>query len=83
MKLRANYGTLEMTKYQIMVMWVYYLEKDLCFDGSLVNGTATGQIATWFEMGRGKKFDVGLDLKLFNNKVSIVTDYFIDTRKDL
>jgi hypothetical protein len=33
-------------------------------------------------MGRARKFDVGLDLKLFNNKVSIVTDYFIDTRKD-
>jgi hypothetical protein len=27
--------------------------------------------------------DLGLDLKLFNNKVSIVTDYFTDTRKDL
>jgi hypothetical protein len=45
MKLRASYGTLEMTKYQI-ICGVYYLEKDLCFDGSLVNGTATGQIAT-------------------------------------
>jgi hypothetical protein len=31
MKLRASYGTLEMTKYQIMVMWVYYLEKGLMF----------------------------------------------------
>jgi hypothetical protein len=29
------------------------------------------------------QFDLGLDLKLFNNKVSIVTDYFTDTRKDL
>jgi hypothetical protein len=26
-----------------------------------------------------RKFDVGLDLKLFNNKSFIVTDYFIDT----
>jgi hypothetical protein len=33
-------------------------------------------------MGRSRKFDVGLDLKLLQNKVSIV-DYFIDTRADL
>jgi hypothetical protein len=32
---------------------------------------------------QAQKFDLGLDLKLFNNKVSIVTDYFTDTRKDL
>jgi hypothetical protein len=29
------------------------------------------------------KTDIGLDLKLFDSKVSIVTDYFTDTRKDL
>jgi outer membrane receptor protein involved in Fe transport len=34
-------------------------------------------------VGTSAKFDLGLDLKLFNNKVSIVTDYFTDTRKDL
>jgi hypothetical protein len=34
-------------------------------------------------MGRSRKFDVGLDLKLLQNKVSIVADYFIDTRADL
>jgi outer membrane receptor protein involved in Fe transport len=48
----------------------------------LVNGTANGQIPTKFEVGTSAKFDLGLDLKLFN-KVSIVTDYFTDTRKDL
>jgi hypothetical protein len=40
MKLRASYGTLEMTKYQIMVMCEFIIWRDLCFDGSLVNGTA-------------------------------------------
>jgi hypothetical protein len=49
----------------------------------LVNGTANGQIQIKFEVGTSAKFDLGLDLKLFNNKVSIVTDYFTDTRKDL
>jgi outer membrane receptor protein involved in Fe transport len=32
-------------------------------------------------VGTSAKFDLGLDLKLFNNKLSIVTDYFTDTRK--
>jgi len=54
------------------------------FDGNLVSGVATGQIPNpnlkWEE---AKKFDVGLDLRLLNDKISIVTDYFIDTRKDL
>jgi hypothetical protein len=34
-------------------------------------------------MGTIAKTDIGLDLKLFDSKVSIVTDYFTDTRKDL
>jgi hypothetical protein len=54
------------------------------FDGALVNGLATGQIPNenlkWEE---ARKFDVGLDLKKLQNKVSIVADYFIDTRADL
>jgi TonB-linked SusC/RagA family outer membrane protein len=85
MKLRASYGTLGND--QIPNNGYVSLlsgEATYVFDGSLVNGTATGQIANpdlkWEE---ARKFDVGLDLKLFNNKVSIVTDYFIDTRKDL
>lgn len=85
MKLRASYGTLGND--QIPNNGYVSLlsgEGTYVFDGSLVNGTATGQIANpdlkWEE---ARKFDVGLDLKLFNNKVSIVTDYFIDTRKDL
>ncbi|WP_339919713.1 TonB-dependent receptor [uncultured Flavobacterium sp.] len=85
MKLRASYGTLGND--QIPNNGYVSLlsgEATYVFDGSLVNGTATGQIANpdlkWEE---ARKFDVGLDLKLFNDKVSIVTDYFIDTRKDL
>lgn len=85
MKLRASYGTLGND--QIPNNGYVSLlsgEATYVFDGSLVNGTAAGQIANpnlkWEE---ARKFDVGLDLKLFNDKVSIVTDYFIDTRKDL
>ncbi|MDT0558450.1 TonB-dependent receptor [Ichthyenterobacterium sp. W332] len=54
------------------------------FDGTLINGVAIGQLPNpdlqWEE---AKKFDVGLDLKLFDNKVDIVTDYFINKRDNL
>jgi TonB-dependent starch-binding outer membrane protein SusC len=50
----------------------------------LIFGKAIGQLANpnlkWEE---AKKFDVGLDLRMFRNKISIVADYFIDNRTDL
>lgn len=59
-------------------------EATYVFDNELTNGRAIGQIPNpllkWEE---AKKFDVGLDMNLFNNKVTIVADYFIDTRSDL
>lgn len=85
MKLRASYGTLGND--QIPNNGYVGLlggEATYVFNGVLVNGTANGQIPNpnlkWEE---ARKFDVGLDLKLFDNKLSIITDYFIDTRKDL
>lgn len=85
MKLRASYGTLGNDQIPNNG-YISQLsgEATYVFDGALVNGTATGQIPNpdlkWEE---ARKFDVGLDLKLFDSKVSIVTDYFSDTRKDL
>ncbi|MBC5841044.1 TonB-dependent receptor [Flavobacterium sp. F-380] len=59
-------------------------EATYVFDGTLVNGRASGQIPNpnlkWEE---AKKFDIGLDMNLFNNKLTLVADYFIDTRTDL
>lgn len=52
--------------------------------GDLSSGRGQGQLPNpdvkWEE---ARKFDVGLDMKLLNDKVSVVADYFIDTRKDL
>ena len=85
MKLRGSYGTLGNDQIPNNG-YVSQLngEATYVFDGALVNGLATGQIPNanlkWEE---AKKFDVGLDLKLLQNKVSIVADYFIDTRADL
>lgn len=59
-------------------------EATYVFDGGLVFGQAIGQLPNpdlqWEE---AKKFDVGLDFKLFNNKIDITTDYFINTRDKL
>ncbi|MFV8362693.1 SusC/RagA family TonB-linked outer membrane protein [Flavobacterium sp. ZT3P35] len=85
MKLRGSYGTLGNDQippngFRSQLNG----EATYVFDGALVNGLATGQIPNanlkWEE---ARKFDVGLDLKLSQNKVSIVADYFIDTRADL
>lgn len=59
-------------------------EATYVFNGSLVQGVATGAIPNqavgWEE---SEKFDVGVDINFFNNKLSIVADYFIDTRHHL
>lgn len=85
MKLRASYGTLGNDQipnngYRGFLNG----EATYVFDGILANGTAVGQTPNpnlkWEE---ARKFDVGLDFKLLDNKLSFVADYFIDTRKDL
>lgn len=59
-------------------------EATYVFDGVLVNGTAIGQLPNpelqWEE---AKKFDIGADIRLLNNKLEITTDYFINTRDNL
>ena len=85
MKLRGSYGTLGNDQIPNNG-YISQLsgEATYVFDDVLVNGLATGQTPNpnlkWEE---ARKFDVGLDFKLLQNKVSIVADYFIDTRADL
>ncbi|NOR28687.1 MAG: SusC/RagA family TonB-linked outer membrane protein [Lutibacter sp.] len=85
MKLRASYGTLGNDRIPTNG-YISQLsgEATYVFDGELTNGVATGQIPNpdlkWEE---ARKFDVGLDMKLLDNKVNVVADYFIDTRADL
>ncbi|WP_394775337.1 SusC/RagA family TonB-linked outer membrane protein [Flavobacterium sp.] len=85
LKLRASYGTLgndQIPNYGYLGLLSG--EATYVFDGTLVNGTATGQVPNpdlkWEE---AKKFDVGLDVNFLNDKIAVVADYFIDTRKDL
>ena len=59
-------------------------EATYVFNNNLVNGTASGIIPnSQLKWESDNKFDIGLDMNLFNNKVEIVTDYFNNTRKDL
>jgi TonB-linked SusC/RagA family outer membrane protein len=59
-------------------------EATYVFDNALVNGVATGQIPNEkLKWEQAEKIDVGLDINLLDNKINIVADYFIDTRKDL
>lgn len=85
LKLRTSYGTLGNDQIPNNgYVGLLSGEGTYVFDNILINGVATGQIPNpdlkWEE---AKKFDIGFDLKLLNNKIAIVTDYFIDTRSDL
>ncbi|MDG4715870.1 SusC/RagA family TonB-linked outer membrane protein [Winogradskyella marincola] len=59
-------------------------EATYVFDGTLTNGVAIGQLPNpdlqWEE---AKKFDVGLDFTILNEKVDVTTDYFINKRDNL
>ncbi|MGL5112320.1 MAG: SusC/RagA family TonB-linked outer membrane protein [Flavobacterium sp.] len=85
MKLRASYGTLGNDQIPNNG-YLGFLngEATYVFGDILANGTAVGQTPNpnlkWEE---ARKFDVGMDFKLFDNKLNVVADYFIDTRKDL
>jgi TonB-dependent starch-binding outer membrane protein SusC len=59
-------------------------EATYVFDNALTNGVATGQIPNGnLKWEQAKKLDIGLDINLFDNKINIVADYFVDTREDL
>lgn len=84
MKLRASYGTLGNNAGQNLYKAVLNGEAAYVLNGVIVNGTATGMLpnpkATW-EVA--EKFDVGLDVNVLDNRLSMVFDYFIEDRNDL
>lgn len=84
-KLRASYGSLgndQIPKYAYLSLLDG--EATYILDGALTNGKAIGLLANPdVKWEQAKKFDVGLDLRFFSDKVELNADYFIDTRKDL
>jgi TonB-dependent starch-binding outer membrane protein SusC len=85
LKFRASYGALgndQIPNYGYIGL--LNGEATYVFDGTLAPGQATGQVPNPdLKWEAAKKFDVGMDLKLFNDKFYIVADYFVDIRKDL
>ena len=85
MKLRASFGVLGND--QIPNNGYVSLlngEATYVFDNVLVNGQATGGIPnSELQWEESKKLDIGLDLRLLNNKLDITTDYFRNIRDNL
>ena len=85
LKLRLSYGILGSDKiadYQ----YISQLngEATYVFDNALVNGTAVGASPNpAIKWEQSEQFDVGADLKLFNNRLDINTDYFIKKTNNL
>jgi TonB-linked SusC/RagA family outer membrane protein len=84
LKLRASYGTLGNLVGNNLNRSFLNGEGTYVFDGALVDGTAQGglpnPLAQW---ETAEKLDIGLDINLFDDKVSIVADYFEESRKNL
>jgi TonB-linked SusC/RagA family outer membrane protein len=54
------------------------------FDNTLVQGQAIGVLPnTDLQWEEAKKFDLGIDMKFFNNRLDVTADYFINTRDNL
>ncbi|MFL9843740.1 SusC/RagA family TonB-linked outer membrane protein [Flavobacterium rhizosphaerae] len=85
-KLRASYGVLGSDSNNGGEIYRSLLsgEAMYVFDNTLTSGVATGKVpnpkGTWEE---ARKLDIGADVNLFNDKVTLVADYFVDTRHDL
>ena len=83
-KLRASYGTLGNLVGSDLYRASLDGEAAYVFDNTLNLGTALGPlpnaVASW---ETAEKLDFGLDAKLFDNKLEIVADYFIEDRVDL
>ncbi|PKD21685.1 SusC/RagA family TonB-linked outer membrane protein [Salegentibacter salinarum] len=86
LKLRGSFGILGNDEAGGAEFYRSLLDGEATYvlDGNLVNGTALGRIANpgagWEE---AEKTNIGIDLRLFNNRVDIAADIFREDRKDL
>ena len=85
LKFRASYGSLGNDQIgDFTYLGQLTGEATYVFNNELVSGRAQGILPNPnVKWEAAKKFDVGVDMKLLDNRVSVVADYFIDTRKDL
>jgi len=86
MKLRGSFGKLgnDNKDGSFKYLGLNTGEATYVFNNTLVNGVATGVIPNKnVKWEASEKFDLGLDLYMFNNKLEFIADYFNDIRKDL
>lgn len=84
MKIRGSWGQLGNDQVSGTYRSLLNGEGVYVLNGSITNGLAIGGIPNKeMRWETAEKLDVGLDLNFFNNKLTFVVDYFIDTRKDL
>lgn len=84
-KLRASYGVLGSDLIgDNRYVGTFNGEATYVLNGQLVNGTAIGSLPNadirWEE---ARKLDVGLDMRLWKDKIELTADYFNDERVDL
>jgi TonB-linked SusC/RagA family outer membrane protein len=84
-KLRASYGVLGSDLIgNNRYVGLLNGEGTYVFNNQLVSGTAIGTLPNPdLKWEQARKFDVGTDLRLMNDKIEITADYFIDKRKNL
>jgi TonB-linked SusC/RagA family outer membrane protein len=85
MKVRASYGVLGNDKIPSNG-YVGYLNGEgvYVFDNTITTGVAIGALANpSLKWENARKFDAGVDLKFFSNKLDFTYDYFVETREDL
>ncbi|MFD1095004.1 SusC/RagA family TonB-linked outer membrane protein [Salegentibacter chungangensis] len=86
LKLRGSYGVLGNDEAGGAEFYRSLLDGEATYvlDGMLVNGTALGRLSNpasgWEE---AEKTNIGIDLRLFNNKLDITADVFREDRNDL
>ena len=85
LKIRASYGLLGSDRIEdFLYNSLLSGEGTYVFDGQLVQGRATGILPnTNIKWEQSEKLDIGVDVKLFNNRINITADYYNETRKDL
>jgi len=85
MKLRGSYGLLGNDQIgNNKYLSILDGEAEYVFDGLITTGRTIGQISNpIIAWEQARKIDIGLDLNLFNNKINMVADYFIDIRESL
>lgn len=85
LKLRLSYGLLGSDNI-LSYGYVSLLngEAMYVFDGLLTSGTAIGKLNNpTIQWEQSEQFDVGVDLAMFRDKLTITADYFIKTTNDL